>query len=239
MSRPPVVGIACAILRARWGPWDQQAAVVAADYIRQVQRAGGVAVVLPPHPGDPDALLDLVDALMLTGGNDLEASLYGAEAHPEAEEPDPERDGFEAALVRRAIERDIPFLGICRGIQVLNVAYGGTLTQHLPESHGTHDHRRTTGTFEGNDHLVVLDEGSLAARAAGETTHRVPSHHHQAIDRVGDGLALTGRSVGDDVPEALEVPGRRFALGVQWHPEADSDSGIIAALVRAARAPLP
>lgn len=235
MPRKPVIGIACAVLRAQWGPWDQSAAVVAADYIRQVQRAGGVAVLIPPDLESVDALLDVVDGVMLTGGNDLEAASYGADPHPEAETPDPERDAFEAALVRTAIARDIPFLGICRGIQVLNVAFGGTLTQHLPESHGTHDHRRTVGTFEGNDHLVDLLEGSQAARAAGETTHRVPSHHHQAVDGVGDGLVVTGRSVGDDVPEALEMPGRRFALGVQWHPEADADSGIIAALVAAAR----
>jgi len=235
MGDAPVIGIACAVLHAQWGPWQQQAAVVAADYIRQVQRAGGVAVVLPPDPLGPDALLDLIDGLMLTGGNDLGSSLYGADPHVEAEDTDHERDRFETALVRRAIERDIPFLGICRGIQVLNVAYGGTLLQHLPESHGSHDHRRTTGTFEGNDHLVNLEAGSLAAQAAGETTHRVPSHHHQAVDRVGEGLIVTGRSVGDDVAEALEAPGHRFALGVQWHPEADADSGVIAALVEAAR----
>ena len=235
MGVAPVIGIACAVVHARWGPWQQQAAVVAADYIRQVQHAGGVAVVIPPDPGDPDGLLDLIDGLMLTGGNDLGCSLSGADPHVEAEETDPERDRFEAALVRRAIERDIPFLGICRGIQVLNVAYGGTLLQHLPESHGSHDHRRTTGTFEGNDHLVNLEAGSLAAHAAGETTHRVPSHHHQAVDRVGEGLTVTGRSVGDDVTEALEVLGHRFALGVQWHPEADADSGVIAAFVEAAR----
>ena len=235
MATPPVIGIACAVLRAQWGPWDQQAAVVAADYIAQVQRAGGIAVVIPPDIGRVDQLLDLLDGVMLTGGNDLDAASYGAAPHPEAEAPDPVRDAFEAALVRRAVERDVPFLGICRGIQVLNVAYGGTLTQHLPESHGTHDHRRSVGTFEGNDHLVDLDVGSQVARAAGETMHRVPSHHHQAVDAVGDGLVVTGRAVDDGVPEALEVPGRRFALGVQWHPEADTDSGIVAALVAAAR----
>ncbi len=235
MGVAPVIGIACAVVHARWGPWQQLAAVVAADYIRQVQHAGGVAVVIPPGPGGPDGLLDLIDGLMLTGGNDLGSSLYGADPHVEAEETDAKRDRFEVALVRRAIERDIPFLGICRGIQVLNVAYGGTLVQHLPESHGSHDHRRTTGTFEGNDHLVNLEAGSLAAHAAGETTHRVPSHHHQAVDRVGEGLIVTGRSVGDDVAEALEVRGHRYALGVQWHPEADADSRVIASLVEAAR----
>jgi putative glutamine amidotransferase len=232
----PVIGIACAVLPAQWGPWHQPAAVVAADYIRQVQAAGGIAVVIPPQPGDPGDVLDRIDALMLTGGNDLEASLYGDEPHAEAEAPDPERDAWEFALVREAIGRDMPFLGICRGMQVMNVAFGGSLTQHLPEALGTTDHRRTTGSFDGNDHLVDLEDGSLAARVAGEVVHSVPSHHHQAVDRVGEGLLLSGVSSGDGVAEAIEMPGRRFALGVQWHPEADPTSAVIAALVGSARA---
>lgn len=231
----PVIGIACAVLRAAWGPWDQPAAVVGADYVRQVQAAGGMAVVLPPQQCPVDDVLDVLDGLILTGGNDLQASMYGARPHPEAEPPDPQRDQWECALVRGAVHRDMPFLGICRGMQVMNVAFGGTLTQHLPESLGSTDHRRSTGTFDGNDHLVDLQEGSLAARAAGERVHSVPSHHHQAVDAVGDGLLLTGRSSADGIPEALEVPGRVFALGVQWHPEADPRSPVIAALVRAAR----
>ena len=222
----PVIGIACAVLPAQWGPWHQPAAVVAADYIRQVQAAGGIAVVIPPQPGDPGDVLDRIDGLMLTGGNDLQASLYA---------PDPVRDAWEFALVREAIARDMPFLGICRGMQVMNVAFGGTLTQHLPESLGTTDHRRTTGSFDGNDHLVDLQDGSLVARAAGEVVHSVPSHHHQAVDRVGEGLVLSGVSSGDGVAEAIEMPGRRFAVGVQWHPEADPTSAVIAALVDAAR----
>jgi putative glutamine amidotransferase len=235
VTPPPVIGVACAVLRAQWGPWDQPAAVVAADYVRQVQAAGGIAVVIPPQSCDPGEVLDRIDGLMLTGGNDLEASLYGAAPHAEAEAPDPVRDAWEFALVRDAIARDMPFLGICRGMQVMNVAFGGSLTQHLPESLASHDHRRTTGSFDGNDHLVDLTEGSLVARAAGEVVHSVPSHHHQAVDRVGEGLALTGISSGDGVPEAIEVPGRRFALGVQWHPEADPTSAVISALVDAAR----
>ncbi len=223
------------MLPAQWGPWHQPAAVVAADYIHQVQAAGGIAVVIPPQPGDPGDVLDRIDALMLTGGNDLQASLYGDEPHAEAEAPDPGRDAWEFGLVRQAIARDMPFLGICRGMQVMNVAFGGTLTQHLPESLGTTDHRRTTGSFDGNDHLVDLQDGSLVARAAGEVVHSVPSHHHQAVGRVGEGLVLSGVSSGDGVAEAIEMPGRRFALGVQWHPEADPTSAVIAALVDAAR----
>ncbi|MBM3697624.1 MAG: gamma-glutamyl-gamma-aminobutyrate hydrolase family protein, partial [Actinobacteria bacterium] len=216
MTPPPVIGIACAVLRTQWGPWDQPAAVVAADYVGQVQAANGIAVVIPPQSCGPGEVLDRIDALMLTGGNDLEASLYGEAPHPEAEAPDPVRDAWELALVRDAIARDMPFLGICRGMQVMNLAFGGSLMQHLPEALGSTEHRRTTGSFEGNDHLVDLEEGSLAALATGEVVHSVPSHHHQAIERVGDGLVLTGISSGDGVPEAIEVPGRRFALGVQW-----------------------
>ena len=133
----------------------------------------------------------------------------------------PERDDFELALARRALERDIPLLGICRGMQVMNVAAGGTLLQHLPESHGHHEHRRTPGSFDGADHDVRLSEGSLAARAAGEVVHATKSHHHQGIDRIGEGFEVTGWSAIDELPEAFEAPDRRFALGVQWHPEAD------------------
>ena len=236
LGHPPVIGIACALLPAQWGPWDQRAAVVAADYVDQVVAAGAIAVVIPPQSVDPARVLDRIDGLMLTGGNDMHASLYGAEPHHEAEVPDPQRDAWEFALVREAIERDMPLLGICRGMQVLNVALGGSLTQHLPESLGSTDHRRTTGQFEGNDHLVDLDEGSLVAGAAGEVVHSVPSHHHQAVDRVGEGLALVGVSSADGVVEAIEMPGRRFVVGVQWHPEADPTSSVIAAFVEAARA---
>jgi putative glutamine amidotransferase len=235
-SRPhrPRIGIACAILPAAWGPWQQPAAVVAADYVRHVQRAGGMAFVLPPHDGDADEVLAALDGLMLTGGNDIEAAVFGASPHAEAEVPDPARDDWESRLVRAAIDRGMPLLGICRGMQVLNVALGGTLTQHLPESHGHEGHRRTTGTFDGNDHMVDITPGSLAARAAGETVHRVPSHHHQAVERLGDGLVLSGVASDDGVAEAIELPGAPFVLGVQWHPEADPGSGVIAAFVTAA-----
>jgi putative glutamine amidotransferase len=154
----------------------------------------------------------------------------------------PERDTFEIALTRRAFERDLPLLGICRGMQLMNVARGGTLLQHLPESHGHHEHRRNPGSFDGADHDVRLTDGSLAARAAGEVTHGTKSHHHQAVDRLGDGLEVTGWSTLDELPEAIEDPTARFALGVQWHPEVDETSRLIEALVAeaaAAMAPVP
>ena len=232
----PVIGICTPLENAAWGLWRERAALVPFSYVTAVQRAGGVALLLPPDPvatETPDELLDLVDALLLAGGVDVDPATYGAAPHPETDAPVPERDTFEIALARRALARDMPFLGVCRGMQVLNVALGGTLTQHLPERVGDDRHRHTPGAF--TDHDVVLDDGSLAARAAGETVHPTKSHHHQAVDVVADGLVVTGRSVGDDLPEAVELPDRRFALGVQWHPEADETSRLIAALVEEAR----
>jgi putative glutamine amidotransferase len=232
-----VIGLCTALEQARWGPWDVPAAVLAYNYVESVHRAGGLAVLLPPDPRaveDPDGTLDLLDALILAGGSDVDPASFGAERHPAVVHTTPERDAFELALAERAIERDIPFLGICRGMQILNVARGGTLLQHLPDDLGTHDHLRNHGTFEGSAHEVRLDEGSLAARAAGEETHRVLSHHHQAIDRLGTGLTVTGRAVGDALPEAIEDRSAGFALAVQWHPEADETSRLIGALVREA-----
>jgi putative glutamine amidotransferase len=238
MSRP-VIGICTALERARWSVWDQQAYLLPRSYIRAIQRAGAIALMLPPDEAlerEPDQLLDLIDGLILAGGADIDPSSYGEDAHPETRGTVPERDGFEVALARRAMERDMPLLGICRGMQLMNVAAGGTLLQHLPESHGHHEHRRNPGTFDGADHDVRLSEGSLAARAAGEAIHATKSHHHQGIDRLGSGLEVTGWSLIDELPEAVEMPERRFALGVQWHPEADERSRLIAALVQEAAA---
>ena len=232
----PVIGICTPLETAAWGLWRERAALVPFSYVTAVQRAGGIALLLPPDPSatdDPDPLLDMVDALLLAGGVDMDPATYGAAPHPETDAPVPERDVFEIALARRALERDLPLLGVCRGMQVLNVALGGTLEQHLPDRLGHNHHRHTPGAF--TDHDVRLVEGSLAARAAGETLHPTKSHHHQAIDEVADGLVVTGWSEGDELPEAVEIADRRFALGVQWHPEADETSRLIAALVGEAR----
>jgi putative glutamine amidotransferase len=218
--------------------WDQQALLLPRSYVNSVQRAGGVALMLPPDPAAveaPDMLLDLIDALVLAGGSDMDPASYGAEPHEKTVGTVPERDTFELALARRAMERDMPFLGICRGMQVMNVARGGTLTQHLPDDYGHTDHRRTLGSFENADHDVRLAHGSLAARVANEDLHGTKSHHHQGVERIGDGLEVTGWATIDDLPEAIEVPGNRFALGVQWHPEADPASPLIEALVDEAR----
>jgi putative glutamine amidotransferase len=232
-----VIGICSAMEPARWSVWDLPAALVPMNYIEQVQSAGGLAVLIPPDPAlveDPARALDLLDGLLLVGGVDIDAGAYGAEPHPLADTPLPLRDAVETALVRAATARGLPVLGICRGAQVINVAAGGTLRQHLPDDLGTEDHRRALGRFDGNEHDVRVVAGSRAHQAAGEIVHRVASHHHQAIDAPGEGLAVTARALDDELPEAVESVGPGWVLGVQWHPEADPRSGVIAALVRAA-----
>ena len=236
MARP-VIGICTALERARWGVWDQEAVLLPRNYVQAVQRAGGLVLMVPPDPAltvAPGELLDRIDGLMLAGGADIDPASYGAVAHAETEGTVPERDAFELALVRGAIERDLPLLGICRGMQLINVACGGTLLQHLPERFGHERHRQVPGSFDGADHDVELIEGSLAARVAGEARHATKSHHHQGVDRLGSGLRVGAVSALDDLVEAIELPDRRFVLGVQWHPEADPASPVIGALVEQA-----
>jgi putative glutamine amidotransferase len=233
----PAIAILTQVTEASYGVWTQPSVVLPAAYATEVQRAGAIALVLAPDGyliDHPDELLDRVDGLIVSGGGDIDPALYGAERHPETSLVLGERDAFELALTRRAVQRDMPVLGICRGIQVLNVAFGGTLLQHLPEHFGHGDHRRVAGSFDAADHDVRLAEGSLAARAAGELLHATKSHHHQGICDLGTGLVATGTSTLDDLVEAIELPDHRFVLGVQWHPEADERSRVIGALVRAA-----
>jgi putative glutamine amidotransferase len=236
----PVIGICTALERAKWSVWDQRAVLLPVTYVEAVQRAGGLAVLLPPDEKTVEHVqqtLALLDGLLLAGGADVDAASYNEVAHPETVDTAPERDAFEIALVRAAIERDMPVLGICRGMQVLNVARGGTLVQHLPDMVGHSEHRRVLGSFDGAEHDVAIVEGTLAAAAAGELTHTTKSHHHQGVSRVGEGLFVSGRSTIDDFPEAIELPGARFVLGVQWHPEADPSSPVVGALVEAAASP--
>ncbi|MDQ6819833.1 MAG: gamma-glutamyl-gamma-aminobutyrate hydrolase family protein [Solirubrobacteraceae bacterium] len=233
----PVIGICTALTQARWGVWNQRAALLSYGYITAIQRAGGLAVMIPPDPEleqDPDQMLDLIDGLILAGGNDIDPAAYGATPHPMTHNTVPERDSVELALARRAVERDIPVLGICRGMQLMNVAFGGTLHQHLPDEVGHEDHRRFLGSFDGADHDVRLQSGTVAALAAGEELHGTKSHHHQGVDVIGDGLQVSGYSTLDELPEAIEAPERRFVLGVQWHPEADETSRVVEAIVREA-----
>jgi putative glutamine amidotransferase len=235
MSRP-VIGICAALERVKWGPWDETVAMMPLGYIGAVQAAGGLPVLLPPDDAvaeDPDDLLDRLDGLILAGGADVDPASYGARPHPAVTRTVPERDRFELALAHRALERELPLLGICRGLHMLNVARGGTLLQHVPDVVGHEEHRHTLGQFA--DHDVELEAGSLVARAAGADRLAVKSHHHQGIDELGEGLEVTGWSVGDRLAEAVEDPGRRFVLGVLWHPEEDESSRLVAALVDEAR----
>jgi putative glutamine amidotransferase len=234
----PVVGVCAAVERAAWAAWrDTEIALIQRTYVKALQAAGALVLVLPPDDAvaeAPGELLEGIDALVLAGGSDVDPASYGASPHPETAGARSDRDRFELALARGALERDMPVLGICRGMHVLNVARGGTLVQHLPEATGHEDHRRVPGTFD--DHRVVLVPGSLAARAVGAESTAVRSHHHQGVDELGEGLVVTGRAEGDDVIEAIEDPEVGFALGVLWHPEEDPESRVIGALVARAGA---
>ena len=234
------IGISAAVDRVRWGPWEEEVTMQTRAYARAVQEAGAIALLLPPDEAldvAPDALLDRLDGLLLSGGSDVGPACYGAEPHPHTARALPERDRFELALARQALERETPVLGICRGMQILNVARGGTLQQHLPDLLGHGDHRRTPGTM-GN-HEVRLEPGSLAARAAGAERLEVKSHHHQGVAELGEELIASGWAIPDEIVEAIELPGARFALGVLWHPEEDTASRVIGALVDAVRAKAP
>lgn len=237
--RRAVIGLCTSLERARWSVWDQQAAVLPHNYIEEVQRAGALAVMLPPDGlsvAEPAETLDLLDGLLLAGGADIDPATYGRERHAETVDIVPERDRFEIALARAAIERDLPLLGICRGMQLINVALGGTLTQHLPEHVGHEHHRRVIGSFDGSDHEVEILGDTLAMRVIGSPRHATKSHHHQGVELLGEGLRVSATSALDDLIEAIELPDRSFVLGVQWHPEADASSPVIAGLAEAARA---
>lgn len=233
MSRRPVVGICTAVEQARWGAWDYEVNLSQRTYSREVAGAGAHPVLLPPTPemtAEPGEVLDLLDALILAGGGDIDPDAYGAPRDEHTANTRPERDAFEIALCRAAIERDLPLLGVCRGTEIMNVALGGDLIQHV-ENASTHLH--TPGEF--TDHDVILEPGSLAARAAGAERISVRSHHHQGLGRLGDGLVVSARSP-DGVIEAVELPNRGFALGILWHAEEEKGSRIVSALAQATRA---
>jgi putative glutamine amidotransferase len=229
----PVIGISAYREQARWGVWDTGAVLLPQHYCAQVAAAGGVPVLLPPLPGVERAVGRL-DGLVLSGGADVDPGQYGAGAHQRTYGVRPDRDAAEAALLAAALDQGLPLLGICRGLQVINVARGGTLHQHLPDLVGHTDHGPTPGAYGA--HPVRVRPGSKLAEVLGRTeVGGVPTHHHQAIDRLGDGLTAVAWTP-DGVIEAVELdaPGSPFALAVQWHPEAGTDPSLFRALVTAA-----
>lgn len=216
------------------GLWDRPAAVLPRVYSDCVIAAGGAVIGLPPQPATPEAVervLDSIDGLILTGGKDVEAALYGELAHPENDAPRPDRDAWELALVRAAIARDLPLLGICRGLQVLNVALGGTLVQHLPDVIGSSRYSYGNATFADNP--VATVPGTRVAGMLGATL-TVKSYHHQAINRLAPGLTVSAR--GDDgIIQAVDIDGLGFGVAVQWHPEeSPNDLRLFEAFVAAA-----
>ncbi|WP_405754381.1 gamma-glutamyl-gamma-aminobutyrate hydrolase family protein [Streptomyces sp. NBC_01020] len=223
----PLIGISTYLEEARWGVWSLPAAVLPAGYHRLVQRAGGLAALLPPDsPSAAASAVARLDGLVIAGGADVEPARYGAAAHPRTGPPALDRDAWELALIGAALECGVPLLGVCRGLQLLNVALGGTLVQHLE------GHAGAPGVF--GRHVIRPVPGTLLGRTLPEPVS-VPTYHHQAVDRLGRGL-LGSAYAEDGTVEALELPGARaFTLAVQWHPEAGDDTRVVAALVAAAR----
>lgn len=234
-SLPPVIGLTMYLEQIKTGVWDVPAAYLPADYFEGVVLAGGVPMLLPPQPVDADTVnrvLDSLDALVITGGYDVDPATYGQEPHETTDEPRSNRDSWELALLRAALDRHLPVLGICRGAQLLNVAFGGTLHQHLPEVIGHSGHRAGNGVFSRLPVRTVT--GTRVAALLGDSAD-VPCYHHQAIDKVGEGLVVGAWDV-DGVVESVELPGDAFALAVQWHPEKSLDDlRLFAALIDAAR----
>lgn len=235
-SSEPVIGVSTYVERARWGVWDTGAVLLPRTYVDGVLKAGGTPVLLPSI-GDPAVALSAVDGLVLAGGADVEPGRYGAEAHPETVSR-PERDVAEFALLREALRQGMPVLAVCRGMEVLNVAFGGSLAQHLPERLGDARHQPSPGVYGTT--AVTLEPGSVAASILGDEAV-CQCYHHQAVERLGEGLRPVGWAA-DGTIEAVELDGAndsaggRFVLGVQWHPEQDVDDvRLFAALVEAAR----
>jgi len=234
----PVIGISAYREQAHWGSWEVEAVVLPWRYPDRVAEAGGLPVLLPPVPAIAD-VIDRLDGLILSGGGDVDPAGYGAEPHPETTSVRPHRDAAEAALLAAALARGLPVLGICRGMQVINVVMGGSLHQHLPDLVGHRGHAPVPGVYGA--HPVRVAAGSGLAGILGRTqVDKVPSHHHQALDRLGEGLTAVAWA-DDGLIEAVELdaPGCPFAVAVQWHPEAGDDLSLFRALIAAAapRAP--
>jgi putative glutamine amidotransferase len=232
-GRKPLIGLSAYCEEARWAYWHAPAVLLPANYADQVAAAGGVPVLLPPLPGVA-AAVDRLDGLLLTGGGDIDPGRYGAQPDPRTGRVSAPRDAAELELLDAAMGAGLPVLGVCRGMQLLNVARGGTLCQHLPDDAG---HAPVPGTF--GSHAVRVAAGTRLAGILGANGDGVdvPTAHHQAVDRLGEGLVATAWAA-DGVIEAVEpgAAGDPFLLAVQWHPEAGTDPRVIEALVAAASA---
>jgi gamma-glutamyl-gamma-aminobutyrate hydrolase PuuD len=227
-----LIGITTYVEPAEWGPWQLDAALIPYDYVRALEGAGARVLLVPPSTDGVEETLDALDGILFSGGADVDPAQYGAEAHAETKGVRPERDAGELALLQGALERDMPVLAICRGVQVLNVARGGDIVQHLPEVVGHESHREQHGTF--SDHGVTIEGGSRLCSLLGDDAP-VKSSHHQGLGRVGEGLRPVAWA-DDGTVEGLEDPDKRFALGVLWHPEAGEDMKLFQAFVDEARA---
>ena len=230
-----MVGLTTYLEQAQTGVWDVRAGFLPAAYFQGITRAGGVALLLPPQPVDCDIaerVLDGLDGLVITGGKDVDPAAYGQPPHPATDEPGRQRDAWEFTLLRAALKRGLPVLGICRGAQVLNVALGGTLHQHLPDVIGHNGHRAANAVFTTLPVRTV--PGTRLATLVGDSID-AQCYHHQAIAELGEGLMVSAWDA-DGVVEALELPGDGFVLAVQWHPEETLDDlRLFAAIVEAAR----
>ena len=227
----PIIGITSELDAARWGDWIREAAISPLSYTRAVERAGGAPVMVPPvPPASVAAYIESFDGLVFSGGRDMDPTLYDQERLEASDEPDRRRDRFELALMRAALAANVPFLAIGRGLHVLAVARGGTLTQDLP------GHRAARARYTPHD--VILGADSALGKLLGPRVE-VPAAHHQAPYHLGDGLTVAGWSPDGEVTEAVEVDGHRFGIGVHWHPEEGDDSRLITAFVEAAAAPPP
>jgi putative glutamine amidotransferase len=227
----PLIGITSYAEEIRWGVWTEDAALVPLAYVRAVEHAGGRPLVVPPSKDGLEETLDALDGVIFSGGGDLDPELYGAEPHDETDEPRTERDAAELRLLEAALDRDMPVLAICRGSQLLNVARGGDLEQHLPETVGHEQHRHEPGSF--SDHDVTVAANSRLGGLLGDRAP-VKSHHHQGYGRIGSGLQEVAWAE-DGVVEGLEDAAKRFALGVLWHPEEGEDFALFQGLVEEAR----
>ena len=214
----PRIGITTYLEPTIWGVWERDASLLPRVYLDAVVAAGGVPLLLPPVGTDP-TILNVLDGLIIAGGCDVDPSTYDAAPHPETVDTRPRRDEHEKILIRAALDRDLPLLAICRGLQMLNVTLGGTLQQHLPDVVAHDEHRPSPAIFGTTE--VKVEPDTLTGRLFGERAS-VRCYHHQALDAVAPGLRVTARA-GDGTVEAAEVDGHDFALGVQWHPEENPD----------------